>query len=158
MAVYWFIMITHEIPSICYHCLCRVCGQAGCPHRGYRRKRCNECWFSHDFKPILDCDNFYFKFFKRYKIRRIYSRPAVIYVDKTNSDDIRVMLTEILELLRSGSPSSPLTDINCIRQKCLCLKCGYYSTCKIRCELCVKYKGEHPVKLCGVKLQRDNRL
>ena len=149
-------MITYEIPRPCYRCLCRVCGQAGCPHWNYRyKKRCNDCWYNHDYRPILDCENFYFKFFKRYRIRRAYSRPKIRYVDKTNSDDIRVMLTEILELLRSGSPSSPITDVNCIRNKCLCLSCPYYSRCKVRCTQCREYKGEHPVRMCGLKLQRD---
>ena len=149
-------MITYEIPRLCYRCLCRVCGQAGCPHWNYRyKKRCNDCRYSHKFKPILDCENFYFKMFKRYRIRRVLARPSVRYVDRTNADDIRVMLTEILELLKSGSPSSPATDINCIRNNCLCLSCAYYSRCDIRCKLCKKFKGEHPVRMCGVKLQRD---
>lgn len=152
-------MITYEIPRPCYRCLCRVCGQAGCPHWNYRyKKRCTDCWYSHDFRPILDCENFYFKMFKRYRIRRVYSRPKVRYVDRTNSDDIRVMLTEILDLLKSGSPSSPVTDINCIRNKCLCLNCAYYSRCDIRCKQCSKYKGEYPVRMCGVKLQRDGSV
>ncbi|MCM1165877.1 MAG: hypothetical protein NC299_09740 [Lachnospiraceae bacterium] len=149
-------MITYEIPRPCYRCLCRVCGQAGCPHwNGRYRKRCNDCWYSHDFRPILDCENFYFKFFKRYRIRRVYRRPKVRYVDKTNADDIRVMLTEILELLRSGSSSSPMNDPNCIRHDCLCLRCAYFSMCKERCAFCTEYKGQHPVKMCGLKLQRD---
>ena len=149
-------MITYEIPRPCYRCLCRVCGQAGCPHWNYRyKKRCNDCWYSHKFRPILDCENFYFKMFKRYRIRRVLARPAVRYIDRTNSDDIRVMLTEILELLKSGSESSPLTDVNCIRNNCLCLKCAYYSRCELRCKLCKNFKGEFPVRTCGVKLQRD---
>lgn len=151
-------MITYEIPRPCYRCLCRVCGQAGCPHWNYRyKKRCNDCWYNHKFRPILDCENFYFKMFKRYRIRRVYSRPKVRYVDKTNSDDLRVILTEILELLQSGSPSSPVTDVNCIRQNCLCLNCDYFSRCKIRCDLCRKYKGENPVIMCGLKLQLERR-
>lgn len=93
--------------------------------------------------------------FKRYRIRRKLARPAVRYVDRTNADDIRLMLTEVLALLKSGSPDSPTTDINCIRNNCLCLNCAYYSRCDIRCKLCNKYKGEYPVRMCGVKLQRD---
>lgn len=151
-------MITYEIPQKCYRCLCRVCGQSGCPHRSNKYKRCAVCWFSHDFRPILDCENFYFKMFKRYKIRRIYSRPKVRYVDKTNADDIRVMLTEILSLLRSGSENLPTTDINCIRQNCLCLSCLYFSKCTECCQLCTKYRGQHPVRLCGLKLQLDKKL
>lgn len=77
------------------------------------------------------------------------------YVDKTNVDDIRVMLTEILSLLESGSRTSPVTDVNCIRQDCLCLRCSYFSTCNFRCDLCRDYRGQNPVKLCGLKLQRD---
>lgn len=96
--------------------------------------------------------------FKRYRIRRVLARPKVRYVDRTNADDIRVMLTEILELLKSGSPSSPVTDVNCIKNDCLCLKCDYFSRCKVRCDLCRKYKGENPVKMCGLKLQRDRRV
>ncbi|GEM_PF-6221251 len=151
-------MITYEIPRPCYRCLCRVCGQAGCPHwNNLYRKRCNDCWYNHKYRPILDCENFYFKFFKRYRIRRICSRPKVRYVDKTNADDIRVMLKEILELLHSGSPSSPTTDVNCIKNNCLCLKCDYFARCDIRCKLCTEYKGESPVRMCGVKYMRDRK-
>lgn len=148
-------MITHEIPRECYRCLCRACGQIGCPHRDYKYKRCLVCWSTHKLRPILDCENFYFKFFHKYKIRRICKIPVVRYVDKTNADDIRVMLTEILELLRSGSSGSPMTDVNCIRHNCLCLNCAYYSSCDMRCSFCRNFKGENPVKLCGRKLQLD---
>ena len=152
-------MITYYIPRPCYRCLCRVSGQAGCPHWNYRyKKRCNDCFYNHEYRPILDCENFYFKMFKRYRIRRKLARPAIRYVDKTNADDIRVMLTEILELLQSGSPGSPITDVNCIRNNCLCLKCAYYPRCDDRCKLCKKYKGEHPVSMCGRKLQLDRNL
>ena len=152
-------MITYEIPRPCYRCLCRVCGQAGCPHwNNIYRKRCQDCWFSHNFRPILDCENFYFKFFHKYKIKRVFSRPKVRYVDKTNADDLRVMLTEILGLLRSGAPTSPTTDVNCVRQNCLCLKCSYFERCDIRCELCRDYRGQNPISMCGLKLQRDKKL
>lgn len=152
-------MITYEIPRPCYRCLCRVCGQAGCPHwSNLYRKRCQDCWYTHNFSPILDCENFYFKFFPKYKIRRVFSRPKVRYVDKTNADDLRVMLTEILELLRSGSEASPVTDVNCVRQNCLCLSCDYYSRCDFRCDLCRDFRGQNPVRICGVKLQRDRNL
>lgn len=149
-------MITREIPRPCYRCLCRACGQVGCPHRNYKYKRCRVCWSMHIFRPILDCENFYFKFFHKYKIVRIRKLPKVRYVDKTNSDDIRVMLTEILSLLQFGSKSSPLTDVNCIRQECLCLSCNYFSSCKDRCDIC-SFKGQFPVSFCGSKLQRDRR-
>ena len=148
-------MITHEIPRPCYRCLCRACGQSGCPHRNYKYKRCQVCWAMHCFRPILDCENFYFKFFHRYKIVRIRKIPKVRYVDKTNSDDIRVMLTEILSLLQSGSTASPLTDVNCIRQECLCLSCSYFPGCNDRCDICGDYKGQYLVFFCGSKLQRD---
>lgn len=152
-------MITKEIPRSCYRCLCRVCGQAGCPHWNYRyRKRCQDCWFSHKFKPILDCENFYFKFFHKYKIKRVFSRPKIRYVDKTNADDLRVMLTEIRELLLSGYPKAPLSDVNCVRHNCLCLTCSYNTDCDIRCDRCSDFRGQNPVRLCGVKLQRDNNL
>ena len=152
-------MITYEIPRPCYRCLCRVCGQVGCPHWSYIfRKRCNDCWFHHDFRPILDCENFYFKFFHKYKIRRVFTRPEVIYVDKTNADDLRVMLTEILTILRSGSLTSPVSDVNCIRHKCLCLSCNYHEHCSDRCDNCRDYRGQHPVKMCGLKMQRDKFL
>lgn len=152
-------MITYEIPRPCYRCLCRVCGQAGCPHwNNVYRKRCQDCWFSHNFRPILDCENFYFKFFHKYKIKRVFSRPKVRYVDKTNADDLRVMLTEILGLLRSGAPTSPTTDVNCVRQNCLCLKCSHFERCDVRCNLCLDYRGQNPVIMCGLKLQRDRNL
>lgn len=151
-------MITYEIPRPCYRCLCRVCGQVGCPHRDYKYKRCQVCWSMHDFRPILDCQNFYFKFFHKYRIRRIYKVPKVRYVDKTNADDIRVMLTEILSLLQSGSKTSPTTDVNCIRNECLCLSCSYFASCKERCDLCGDYKGQFPVSMCGKKTQRDLQL
>ena len=148
-------MITYEIPRQCYRCLCRACGQIGCPHRDYKYKRCQVCWSDHSFRPILDCENFYFKFFHKYRIRRIYKIPKVRYVDKTNSDDIRVMLTEILSLLQNGSKTSPTTDVNCIRQECLCLSCEYFASCKDRCDMCKNYKGQYPVRLCAKKLDLD---
>ena len=151
-------MITYEIPRQCYRCLCRVCGQIGCPHRDYKYKRCQICWYTHEFRPILDCMNFYFKFFHKYRIRRIYKIPKVRYVDKTNSDDIRVMLTEILSLLHSESESSPTTDVNCIRHQCLCLSCSYFSSCADRCVMCKDYKGQFPVRMCGLKTRRDLKL
>ena len=151
-------MISHEIPRECYRCLCRACGHAGCPHRDYIYKRCENCWYSHKFRPILDCENFYFKMFKRYKVRRVRSKPIIRYVDKTNADDIRVMLTEILTLLRSGSESSPVTDVNCVKHNCLCLSCNYFPNCKERCKICRSYRGQHPVKMCALKLQRDKKL
>ena len=151
-------MITFEIPRHCYRCLCRVCGQAGCPHwNGRYKKRCNDCWLSHSFKPILDCENFYFKFFKKYHIRRIFSKPKIRYVDKTNADDIRVMLSEIISLLKSGSSRSPLTDVNCIRHDCLCLRCSYFENCDIKCEYC-SYFGENPLRMCAIKVIRDKNL
>ncbi len=147
-------MITYEIPRPCYRCLCRACGQVGCPHRNYRYKRCYLCTIKHDFRPILDCENFYFeKTSHRYKIRRVAIKPKIRYVDKTNADDIRIMLTEILKLLHS--PNSPTTDVNCVKHGCLCLHCDYFPNCKIKCDLCKHYKGENPIKMCGVKSLRD---
>ncbi len=147
-------MITYEIPRACYRCLCRACGEVGCPHRDYRYKRCYLCWRDHNYRPILDCENFYFKKIShRYKIRRIASNPKIRYIDKTNSDDIRIMLTEILMLLHNGN--NPITDVNCIKNDCLCLHCDYFARCKISCDLCKSYKGEHPIKMCALKALRD---
>lgn len=151
-------MITCYINPECRYCICRLCGQASCPHRTRNIKRCNLCWRNHDYRPILDCKNFYFKGYPKYKIVRVLKSPQVRYVDKTNADDIRVMLTEILELLRSGSSNSPITDVNCVRHNCLCLNCRYFSDCDKRCNLCTNYRGEHPVKLCAHKLLRDKSI
>ena len=140
-------MITYSIEPICYKCICRVCGQLGCPHRRGEYKRCFLCMIRHDYSPILDCKNFYRREYPRFRVRRIYKKPSVRYVDKTNADDIRVMLTEILSLLGSGS--APEADVNCIRHSCLCLSCPLSSKCSERCKLCNEYKGQHPVKLCA---------
>lgn len=142
-------MIDYEIKHICYKCICRVCGQAACPHRNDRYKRCFHCWSTLNYAPILDCKNFYFRFFPRYRIKRVYSTPKIRYVDKTNADDIRVMLTEILTLLKSPQVQA---DINCIRNKCLCLDCPGWDRCDDKCNMCRNYKGEHPVKLCARRL------
>lgn len=146
-------MITSYIPPECYKCICRVCGQLGCPHRFGTVKRCVRCWEAAHYSPILDCKNFYRKEYPRFRILRRYRSPLIRYVDKTNADDIRVMLTEILHLLRSGSPQ--MTDVNCIKYDCLCLKCHYFADCQDKCKLCIKYKGQHPVKMCAVKVLRD---
>lgn len=148
-------MITGYIPPECYKCICRVCGQFVCPHRSFKKKRCLLCWETHQLRPILDCKNFYRKEFPKFRVVRRYRSPSIRYVDKTNSDDIRVMLSEILQLLRSGSADSPLTDINCIKQRCICVNCAYFSSCDSRCKLCRSFRGEHPVSLCAVKLLRD---
>lgn len=58
---------------------------------------------------------------------------------------------------QSGSKTSPLTDINCVRQNCLCLSCDYFSSCKEHCKLCTAYRGQYPVRLCGKKLQLDRK-
>lgn len=146
-------MITTYIPPECYRCICRVCGQLGCPHRTRNVKRCAICWERHKLSPILDCKNFYRREFPRFRIVRKYKIPEIRYVDKTNADDIRVMLAEILRLLKSAD--SPVTDVNCLRHDCLCLKCSWFISCQDRCKLCTKYRGEHPVKLCAIKLLRD---
>lgn len=141
-------MLTHEINHACYKCICRVCGQAGCPHRNGKYKRCVGCWQAHKFRPILDCANFYMALRPKYTIRRVHSKPKVRYVDKTNADDVRVMLTEILRILRPDSATAT-ADINCTRNKCICLTCPIGDRCKDRCCFCTKYKGQHPVRLCG---------
>lgn len=151
-------MITGYIPRDCQYCICRICGQSACPHRSRPIKRCNLCWRDHVFRPIHDCRNFYFKWYHRYRVVRRYRSPEVRYVDKTNADDIRVMLTEILELLRSGSVDSPVTDVNCVRYNCLCLSCRYFSDCDKRCNLCINYRGEHPIFMCATKLLRDRDI
>lgn len=143
-------MIGHGVNPECYRCLCRVCGAAACPHKlyGYNNRCAARCWIRFGgFKahPILDCDFFYFKFCHKYRIRRVYKQPEIRYVDKTNADDIRVMLTEILGLLRAEERY----DINCVRHECLCLSCPIRDRCSDRCLMCVDYKGQHPVKLCG---------
>lgn len=145
-------MIAHGINKVCYRCICRVCGQAGCPHRYYRYKRCFKCFQYQDYKPIIDCDNFYLKCFPKYRIKRIYSKPEVRYVDRTNADDIRVMLSEILGLLKSGGNSS-VNDVNCVRNHCICITCPIHTKCQDRCKLCCDYKGQRPVRMCGKRLQ-----
>lgn len=140
-------MITYSIEPICYKCICRVCGQLGCPHRRGEYKRCFLCMIRHDYSPILDCKNFYRREYPKFRVYRVYRSPKIRYVDKTNSDDIRIMLTEILSLLKDGR--SPSTDINCIRQRCLCLECPLFSSCSERCKLCEDFKGHHPVKMCA---------
>lgn len=145
-------MIAHGVNKICYRCICRVCGQAGCPHRKNRYKRCYICVTSQQFKPILDCDNFYLKYFPKYRIKRIYCKPAVRYVDKINADDIRVMLSEILGLLKSGGSTS-VNDVNCVRNHCICITCPVYATCKERCKICRDFRGQFPVRMCGKRLQ-----
>ncbi len=144
-------MITHYIPHICYKCLCRVCGQLGCPHRPRHDKRCWACWRSHDFKPILDCNNFYFRQIKRFRYTRTHKKPEIRYIEKFSDGDIAQLLGEILRLL--NSPIAPADDINCIKSNCLCLDCPAVSICKDRCNLCREWKGESPVKLCALRVK-----
>lgn len=141
-------MISHEINHSCYKCLCRVCGRAGCPHRPRSERRCQSCWRSHTFKPILDCDNFYFKHFHKYRIKRVHKAPEVRYIEKFSDGEIAQLLGEILRLL--NSPLVPSEDINCIKSSCLCLNCPV-SFCNVRCNSCIKWRGESPVKLCAVR-------
>lgn len=103
-------MITYFIPHICYKCLCRVCGQRGCPHRFRQEKRCVSCWRSHEYRPILDCTNFYFRHFHKYKVRRVHKAPKIRYIEKFSDGDIAQLLGEILRLL--NSPIAPTEDIN----------------------------------------------
>lgn len=142
------IMLTHGVNHECYKCICRVCGQASCPHRGGEYKRCFSICYVKPFvkRPILDCANFYLQYFPKYRIKRVYKSPQIRYVDKTNADDIRVMLTEILQALK---PNGITADVNCVRHDCLCLKCPLADRCNVRCRLCKNYKGQHPVKMCG---------
>lgn len=146
-------MIKFDIAPECYKCICRVCGQLGCPHRTRKVKRCMLCLERNKRSPILDCMNFYRKEFPRFRVKRVYKIPDIRYVDKTNADDIRVMLSEILELLRSGE--SPRQDVNCIKNDCLCLHCSFFSSCKERCALCRDFKGQRPIKMCALKMQRE---
>ena len=145
-------MLVHEINHECYKCICRVCGQAGCPHRTGWYKRCVRCWENHKCSPILDCKNFYLKYFPKYRIKRIYKRPKIRYVDKTNADDVRIMLTEILRILRPESAVSH-SDINCVKNECICLSCPLSHACADRCGNCREYKGQYPVRMCGKRLQ-----
>jgi len=146
-------MITGKINPVCYKCICRACGQATCPHRDYKYKRCfGVCMRKKEYRPILDCKNFYLKCFPKYKIRRVYKRPQLRYVDKTNADDIRVMLSEILRLLRPESAAAN-ADINCIKHECICVKCPLSDKCMERCGLCKDYKGQNPVRLCARRAQ-----
>ncbi len=142
-------MIGHGVNKYCYRCLCRVCGGVGCPHKaiGYANRCIARC-FAKGFnpRPILDCDFFYFCCAHKYRIKRVYKSPQIRYVDKTNADDIRVMLTEILQVLK---PNGIAADVNCVRGDCLCLKCPMIDKCDKRCKLCKDYKGQHPVKMCG---------
>lgn len=149
-------MISYGVNPACYKCLCRVCGAAACPHKlyGYPSRcdaRCWNCFGGYRAHPILDCDFFYFKMFPKYRIKRIYRKPKIRYVDKTNADDIRIMLTEILRLISADERAR--SDINCVRNKCLCLSCPIFSSCSDRCSLCHDYPGQRPVKLCGKRLQ-----
>ncbi len=144
-------MITHFIPHICYKCLCRVCGQRGCPHRARQEKRCWSCWRSHEYAPILDCNNFYFKQFHKYKVRRVHKAPKVRYIEKFSDGDIAQLLGEILRLL--NSPMVLTDDVNCIKSDCLCLSCPASQICKDRCTRCVNWRGESPVKLCAIRIQ-----
>lgn len=143
-------MIKSEILPECYTCICRACGHLGCPHRNGKYKRCYLCTVRGERRPILSCTNFYRKEYPRYRIKRVYKSPKIRYVDKTNADDIRVMLTTIIGLLSPGT--SPVTDVNCVRHDCLCLKCSLFTTCESKCKLCVDFKGQHPVKLCANKV------
>lgn len=102
-------MITYFIPHICYKCLCRVCGQRGCPHRFRQEKRCVSCWRSHEYRPILDCTNFYFRHFHKYKVRRVHKAPKIRYIEKFSDGDVAQLLGEILRLL--NSPIAPTEDI-----------------------------------------------
>lgn len=147
-------MITGYIPRECQYCICRLCGQAACPHRPRPIKRCNLCWSAHELRPIHDCRNFYFKWYHRYTVVRRYKSPRIRYVDKTNADDLRVMLTEILQLLRTGD-QIVRSDVNCVRHNCLCIRCDYFSSCSDRCKLCINFRGEHPISMCAVKVLRD---
>lgn len=149
-------MLTHEINPICYRCICRVCGQTGCPHRTNQYKRCMSCWENARYRPILDCQNFYLKCFPKYRVKRVLTRPKIRYVDKTNEDDIRVMLTEILRILRPESASAA-ADVNCVRNNCICLSCPLADRCKDRCDLCKDYKGQIPVRMCGKRLQYERK-
>ena len=150
-------MIGHSINHDCYKCLCRVCGAVGCPHKahGYPSRcaaRCWTCFGDNKPHPILDCDFFYFKQLHKFRIRRIYRIPEIRYVDKTNADDIRVMLTEILRILNAdGADAAP--DVNCVRNNCICLSCPVKDRCSDRCSRCRDYKGQYPVKLCARRLQ-----
>lgn len=144
-------MITHFIPHICYKCLCRVCGQRGCPHRSRQEKRCWSCWRSHEYAPILDCNNFYFKQLHKYKVRRVHKAPKIRYIEKFSDGDIAQLLGEILRLL--NSPMVPADDVNCIKSDCLCLSCPASQICKDRCTRCVNWRGESPVKLCAIRIQ-----
>ena len=146
-------MLTHEIYSECYKCLCRICGQAGCPHRPRSERRCLSCWRSHDFSPILDCDNFYFKQLHKYKIKRVHKVPEVRYVEKFSDGEIAQLLGEILRLLKS--PLVPSDDINCIKSGCLCLNCPASQLCNHRCVMCGDWRGHYPVKLCAVRLKHE---
>lgn len=150
-------MLTAEITHACYKCICRVCGQAGCPHRTNRYKRCVRCWEQHKCSPILDCKNFYLKYYPKYRIKRVYSKPKVRYVDKVNADDVRVMLAEILRILRPESATAT-ADVNCIRHNCICLTCPIADRCNERCLLCKDYKGQRPVWLCGRRVQVERGL
>lgn len=141
-------MLISEVNHVCYKCICRVCGQAGCPHRSGRYKRCVSCWQSQKFRPILDCANFYLALRPKFMIRRVYIKPKIRYIDKTNADDVRVMLSEILRILKPESASAT-ADVNCIRNKCICITCPISDRCNDRCLLCKQYKGQYPVRLCG---------
>ena len=142
-------MITHFIPHICYKCLCRVCGQRGCPHRARQEKRCWSCWRSHEYAPILDCNNFYFKQFHKYKVRRVHKAPKVRYIEKFSDGDIAQLLGEILRLL--NSPMVPTDDVNCIKSDCLCLSCPASQICKDRCKRCVNLRLSLPIMLYIVR-------
>lgn len=144
-------MITYFIPHICYKCLCRVCGQRGCPHRFRQEKRCVSCWRSHEYRPILDCTNFYFMHFHKYKVRRVHKAPKIRYIEKFSDGDVAQLLGEILRLL--NSPIAPTEDINCIKSECLCLDCPAASICESRCKRCVDWRGQYPVKMCAVRVQ-----
>lgn len=145
-------MLTHEINRECYKCLCRVCGQLGCPHRPRSERRCLSCWRCHVFSPILDCSNFYFRQVKKFRyLGIVHKKPKIQYIDRFSDGDIARLLTEILRLLHS--PVVPTDDLNCVKSRCLCFDCPLGSSCKHRCSCCKSWKGESPVKLCAVRLQ-----
>ena len=146
-------MMTSKMNPVCYRCICRVCGQAACPHRGYKYKRCwGVCVANKEYRPILDCKNFYLQCFPKYRIKRVYKRPRVRYVDKTNADDVRIMLTKILNILEPEGAAAN-ADINCIKHECICVNCPLSDRCMERCDLCKDYKGQNPVRLCARRIQ-----
>lgn len=147
-------MMTQRINPVCYRCICRVCGQVGCPHRSDRRHRCQICMENNRLRPIIDCENFYFHFFKKYKVRRVFRKPSIKYVDRFNNNEVCIMLAEILRILKSDLV--PGEDVNCVKYKCLCLRCAKAGICSIKCKNCKDYKGSAPVIRCAWQHSRYN--